>query len=963
MPVPRIRHTLSKHRHNGEAFENSMPTVLAGTFEVWWTVAGQPSVRDPRTSAPVQGNLCAMNSRSARAGGSRAKRTSGGGMLPATGNAGEEVSVTSGGSGSRPRGRPTDPAAIAAESMLRRALGKQGFPAERLRTPGLVAVVLVETSEWVEPARQGWAALAGGERPARMLEGQPGVGDGEEGPQTFEIRVSPRDAERRSNDERFAMALCRGQGAIGFTPHDFWLPRDLTMGADLSLELGPLSPELVGETACRLAGGMPTFAVSPDEAALVSPRLLRLAVRPGQTGDGYLAKLRTLIGRQIADSIDLDDNPAGAVFPGAAAACQQRDPAALAATGLLGRSMADNAMPTGKPNRPGAVTVVAVPSAEWVRSVRDAWIETVCGGEPVSTFGRDRNDPRGPSGTLVMDCDKAPNAFDREQSAEAVSEAAWRGRRMVGIAPELEWLPPDLVAMADDVLRLDVPRPGALRDLVLQLTGVEPSFELSDAEAAAIGPRMLRLACRPCQTADEYLARLRQLVRAAGKDAGPKPGGSPPTFRTCMRLERLPGMDEAVAWGLAVREDLAAFRAGRLAWADVDKGLLLSGPPGCGKTLYAQALAESCGVPLIEGSWSKWLANGTGHQGDFLLALKRTFAAARDAAPCVVFIDEVDSFPDRGALTHAYKDWEIQVVNALLAELDGVQGREGVVVVAACNNPHLLDPALVRSGRLDRHVRIGLPDRSALSRIMREHLGSELADEDLDGAALLAAGATGADAERFVRGARRRARNAGRDMRLADLLSEIGEGDDRTPEEVGRCAVHEAGHAVVCAELGRPVTAVSIRGNDVQGGMMVRARRGFFATAHDIHDELVCLLAGRAAEEALLGQPASGAGGDERSDLAAATWRAARAACELGLDGERGLLWEPMPERRTDLRSALSGDPALAGQVTRRLSAAYRDALAIVARRLSAVGAVAAALTAQGALSGDEISRIAAAAG
>lgn len=136
------------------------------------------------------------------------------------------------------------------------------------------------------------------------------------------------------------------------------------------------------------------------------------------------------------------------------------------------------------------------------------------------------------------------------------------------------------------------------------------------------------------------------------------------------------------------------------------------------KTLFARALATTCEVPLISGSYREWHGSGSTHQGDFLKAMRKTFATARAQAPCILSVDEIDSFPDRGTLTHHYADYEIQIVNALLAEIDGVQGRDGVILVGACNYPEKLDPALLRSGRLDRHVRIGLPDQPALVRIL-----------------------------------------------------------------------------------------------------------------------------------------------------------------------------------------------------------------------------------------------------
>jgi hypothetical protein len=119
-------------------------------------------------------------------------------------------------------------------------------------------------------------------------------------------------------------------------------------------------------------------------------------------------------------------------------------------------------------------------------------------------------------------------------------------------------------------------------------------------------------------------------------------------------LQDLAGMDEAVAWGEMLRDDLTAFREKRRSWADVDRGVLRSGPPGCCETTYAQALARICDVPLVQGSWSRWLANGAGHQGDFMNTMKKTFAEARERVRCIVFLDEVDSFPNRSALRQAW---------------------------------------------------------------------------------------------------------------------------------------------------------------------------------------------------------------------------------------------------------------------------------------------------------------------
>ena len=634
------------------------------------------------------------------------------------------------------------------------------------------------------------------------------------------------------------------------------------------------------------------------------------------------------------------------------------DPAVLAATIMLERAMLVEGVSADELRHPGTVSLVSVPTAEWAEPACEAWTTHVSGlhetvrPERISGFERPRLK------TVVFVANKAPTKTDRERDAQALEEAMWRGRCAVGFTPEPGWLPPDLVAAADHRLRVNPLFVDGATELARRLTNTEPTFPLTAAEAAASEPRLLRLARRPSQTADAYLAKLRELVEEAAVVPLPREWVTVDPVHDGITLQNLAGMDEAVAWGLTLKDDLAAFREKRRSWADVDRGVLLSGPTGCGKTTYARALARTCGVPLVQGSWSRWLATGIGHQGDFMLAMRKTFAEAREAAPCILFLDEIDSFPDRATLTHHQKDWDIQCVNGLLAELDGVQGREGVVVVAACNHPHLLDAALTRSGRLDRHVHIGLPDKAALERIMRVHLQAELAETDLQKVALLALGCSGADVERLVRGARRRARNAERPLELADLLQEIGGKDERTHEELARCAVHEAGHAVVTADLCRPVEAVSIRSADRQGGVMHFGRRSYFKTSPTIHHDLVCLLAGRAAEQVVLGEPSSGAGGSESSDLALATRTATRAACELGLDEECGLLWQAMPDNGAGLAEALRSDMALAGRVRARLDQAFRDAVAIVDRRRSAVVAVSAALLARGVLGGDEVAEI-----
>ncbi|WP_237152174.1 AAA family ATPase [Oryzibacter oryziterrae] len=265
-------------------------------------------------------------------------------------------------------------------------------------------------------------------------------------------------------------------------------------------------------------------------------------------------------------------------------------------------------------------------------------------------------------------------------------------------------------------------------------------------------------------------------------------------------LASLPGMGAASEWGQDLARDLADWTAGRLPWRDVDRGLLLHGKPGTGKTTFARALATTCGVPLVVGSFARWQV--AGHLGDMLAAMRRTVDEALDKVPSILFIDELDSVGDRTTFSGDSKGYQTEVVNALLECLDGVEGRDGLVVVGACNHPHLIDPAVLRSGRIDRMIEIPLPDAAARLAILRLHLNGNLDDADLSNIIRRTHDLSGADLERLVRGGRRRARKAGQPLQLTDLEAERPPLHKPCSDELRRMAIHEVGHAVVATVLG-----------------------------------------------------------------------------------------------------------------------------------------------------------------
>ncbi len=190
-----------------------------------------------------------------------------------------------------------------------------------------------------------------------------------------------------------------------------------------------------------------------------------------------------------------------------------------------------------------------------------------------------------------------------------------------------------------------------------------------------------------------------------------------------LQVETLSGYGKARDWALDLKADLHEYRSGRLAWADMSTRLLLSGPPGTGKTTFARALCNSLRIPLVVTSVSTWLEGG--YLNDVLRKMALTFAEVRDHAPAILFVDEIDGIGKRQPAERDHADWWNAVVNKALELLDGAVRSEGVIVVGASNRPGAIDEALRRSGRLETHIEIPRPDIPALAEIFAFHLGAD----------------------------------------------------------------------------------------------------------------------------------------------------------------------------------------------------------------------------------------------
>ncbi|BAR47160.1 MULTISPECIES: AAA family ATPase [Methylobacterium] len=419
-------------------------------------------------------------------------------------------------------------------------------------------------------------------------------------------------------------------------------------------------------------------------------------------------------------------------------------------------------------------------------------------------------------------------------------------------------------------------------------------------------------------------------------------------------LDELHGCREAVAYGREVIRDLQAWRDGA-PWSSVSDGALVSGPPGTGKTLFAQALAASAGIPLVAASLGQWQSADQAHLGTTLRAMRATFAEAKALAAgrrgCLLLTDECDVFVDRRTVRHEHADYVLQVTNAFLECLDGVAGREGVVVIGTTNDADRVDPAIRRPGRLGRHIEIGLPEAGERVAMLRVRLGDDLPGADLLPVAYRTERYTGAMIEALVEDARRRARHAGRPLALDDLLAVAGAADEATPAAIlDRIAVHEAGHALMAylEEPGREmVLALQTRGDD-RGWMAAKDPHQGVLTRAAAEDRVRIMLGGRAAEEILLDSASSGA----RQDLLTATHLVVSLVGEWGMGG-RGLV-----AVEQDPAMALAADPLLRRDVQDLLDRLYGETLATVSRHAGAVRRIADALVERRRLDGDEVARL-----
>jgi cell division protease FtsH len=377
------------------------------------------------------------------------------------------------------------------------------------------------------------------------------------------------------------------------------------------------------------------------------------------------------------------------------------------------------------------------------------------------------------------------------------------------------------------------------------------------------------------------------------------------------------GVDEAKQELVEVIEFLKAPTRFTQIGGKMPKGVLLVGPPGTGKTLLAKAVAGESHVPFFSLSGSEFVEMFVGLGA---ARVRDLFVQAKQKAPCIIFIDELDALGKaRGVGSFGGHDEREQTLNQLLVEMDGFDTKVGVILMAATNRPEILDPALLRPGRFDRHILVDRPDKKGREEILKVHLKAITVAQDLDVPKLasMTSGMVGADLANLVNEA---ALLAVRRDKKEVSMSEFEEAVERVmaglekknrlinPEERKIVAYHELGHAVVALSLPGtdPVQKISIipRGIAALGyTMQVPTEDRFLMKRTELLNKVATLLGGRASEEIVFGDISTGA----HNDLAKASDIVRSMVREYGMSKKVGQVYFSREKRPLFLEPAMLG--------------------------------------------------------
>ena len=409
--------------------------------------------------------------------------------------------------------------------------------------------------------------------------------------------------------------------------------------------------------------------------------------------------------------------------------------------------------------------------------------------------------------------------------------------------------------------------------------------------------------------------------------------------------------------------------------ARIPKGVLLVGPPGTGKTYLSKAVAGEAGVPFFSISGSDFVEMFVGVGAS---RVRDLFEQAKKNSPCIIFIDEIDAVGRRrGAGLGGGHDEREQTLNQLLVEMDGFGSNEGIIVMAATNRPDILDPAILRPGRFDRQIYVGLPDIKAREEILKVHTRNKPLDEDVDlqVVAKRTPGFSPADLENLTNEAALLSARQNRkkiDMETINEASiKVVAGPEKkskviSEEERRLTAYHEAGHAITSRLLPSqdPVHMVTIIPRGMAGGFTayLPEEDRYYMTKKEMEDELVSLLGGRVAEALVLDDISTGA----QNDIERATKLARRMVTHYGMSSNLGPMTYGTDEEEVfvgrDLGRARNYSEEVAAAIDREMRGlidrAYNTSEKLLQENMNVLHKVAEALLDKETLDGKEFEEI-----
>jgi len=450
-------------------------------------------------------------------------------------------------------------------------------------------------------------------------------------------------------------------------------------------------------------------------------------------------------------------------------------------------------------------------------------------------------------------------------------QAAFENRITVALpfpAPILV-LVPDGLELSEPLLRI-LPKAERLAavDRIMMLVLICEVYNISDA-----GDReaVLRLLPNDATLAQlEYTSIMMALRSASAREAAhalQKMARSDHSeYQGGLTLEEIGGSSPAHRAAETLVADIQACKNGTGRWSEIPRSLLLYGEPGTGKTVLAQAIARSADVEIVIASAGEWQSRG--HLGDMLGAMLKTFSDAAAHRPCIIFIDEIDSFGARSTKdSERNSNYRRQVINTLLREIDRFLALDGTILLGACNAIDTLDPAIVRPGRFDQIVELGRPPMSQIVHILRRELPDAV---ELTPLARRCVGQTPAAINAALRAAKAAARREGAMFTADYLAAQLDVGQSKNSAVERRIALHEAGHILVATILlGMEAVERVVVGPDE--GRTIRRSAIHEGTLEEFEREMMMHMGGRAAERLVCGNVSAGSGGGPGSDLERAT--------------------------------------------------------------------------------------------